>query len=243
MATAMVAAEARLYHHPLGAGTHIITQGFGENKEYYRKNLGLPNGHNGEDYKTVKGQCDYAARDGVVTRAEEDTTGYGWVVYIQHEDGWVTRYAHHASLLVRVGWFVKAGTMIGYCDSTGFSTGNHLHFEIRNKKNVAVDPHPLIIEYGNEQFIPAPIDNHTEEVEVTLPTKFAYTIDSPRIRFGPGRDYGFNQSMPSGVVVGIYEVAEITSDEVWVRISAHGQPELWLAMRYKDQGELLKWIP
>ena len=58
--------------------------------------------------------------------------GYGNAVFINHGGGVQTRYAHMiTSPVVGYGQWVNAGQLIGYVGSTGFSTGNHLHFETR----------------------------------------------------------------------------------------------------------------
>ena len=75
-----------------------------------------------------------AVAGGVVTHSGEHY-GYGKLVEINHGDGYVTRYGHHQSLLVKVGDVVKKGEQIGFMGSTGRSTGPHVHFEvIRNGK-------------------------------------------------------------------------------------------------------------
>lgn len=71
-----------------------------------------------------------AAHDGVIS----STTGhwsYGNVVMVDNGDGVTTLYAHMSSIAVGVGQSVKQGDVIGYVGSTGNSTGNHLHFEVR----------------------------------------------------------------------------------------------------------------
>lgn len=67
--------------------------------------------------------------------------GYGRVVKVQHGDGTVTVYAHCRSLEVKRGAPVKAGQVIATVNSTGRSTGNHLHFEVQ-RGGRAVDPRP-----------------------------------------------------------------------------------------------------
>ncbi|OGS34712.1 MAG: hypothetical protein A2474_03800 [Elusimicrobia bacterium RIFOXYC2_FULL_34_12] len=65
--------------------------------------------------------------------------GYGKVVTILHKNGFSTRYAHLRLCTVKNNQYVKAGSIIGRVGSTGFSTGPHLHFEVR-KYGRAVDP-------------------------------------------------------------------------------------------------------
>ena len=61
--------------------------------------------------------------------------GYGNYIVIQHDNGTKTVYAHLSSNLVKRGWKVVQGQVIGYMGSTGRSTGTHLHFEIRGAVN------------------------------------------------------------------------------------------------------------
>ena len=82
------------------------------------------------DFKTFS----YAANDGVVIYSGW-RNGYGYTVELRHEDGIVTRYAHHSKLFVKVGDVVKAGDRLAQTGTTGHSTGTHLHFEvIKDKK-------------------------------------------------------------------------------------------------------------
>lgn len=66
-------------------------------------------------------------------------SGYGNVVYIDHGDGYQTRYAHAEALHVKKGDRVNAGHIIGKVGSTGRSSGPHLHFEIR-KNGIPINP-------------------------------------------------------------------------------------------------------
>lgn len=87
----------------------------------------------------VDGDPVHVAADGEVTRAEWSTGGYGWVVYVRHEGGYQTRYAHLSRLLTREGKIVKLGDVVGLMGNTGDSTGTHLHFELR-KNGRPIDP-------------------------------------------------------------------------------------------------------
>ena len=76
----------------------------------------------------------YASNDGTVLKAESHSS-YGYYVLIDHGQGRSTLYAHCSSLATVAGQTVSKGQVIGYVGSTGFSTGNHLHFEFRINGN------------------------------------------------------------------------------------------------------------
>ncbi len=87
--------------------------------------------HQGMDIAGVpRGTSTMAAADGVVTAANYDSYGLGYHVIIDHENGYVTIYAHHDSLDVTPGQRVVQGQRLGGMGNTGFSTGPHLHFEV-----------------------------------------------------------------------------------------------------------------
>lgn len=92
--------------------------------------------HAGIDYAAPRGTAIYAADDGKVLTSGW-INGYGYTVSVNHGSGYVTMYAHCSSLLVSAGQNVKRGQTIAKVGSTGNSTGNHLHFEVRvNGKTV-----------------------------------------------------------------------------------------------------------
>ena len=91
--------------------------------------------HRGVDICAPAGTPIYASAGGTVTKAGYNKagagTGYGYSVIINHGGGYSSVYAHCLSLTVSAGQTVKQGQLIGYLGSTGRSTGNHCHFEIR----------------------------------------------------------------------------------------------------------------
>lgn len=87
--------------------------------------------HKGLDIAARNGSPIYAAADGTVSYAQFNNGGYGNLVIIDHGNGVQTYYAHCSQLNVSKGQTVTAGTCIAAVGSTGSSTGNHLHFEIR----------------------------------------------------------------------------------------------------------------
>jgi murein DD-endopeptidase MepM/ murein hydrolase activator NlpD len=74
--------------------------------------------------------------DGVVVRSE-NSGNYGWLVEVDHGDGYSTLYSHNNQNYVRAGDTVMKGQSIAEIGSTGRSTGTHLHFEVMKKgKNI-----------------------------------------------------------------------------------------------------------
>ncbi|MDD6279424.1 MAG: peptidoglycan DD-metalloendopeptidase family protein [Oscillospiraceae bacterium] len=87
--------------------------------------------HKGLDIAAPGGSDIYAAGDGVVVSAGWNSGGYGYFVMIDHLDGYQTVYAHCSGLYVSEGQNVTRGQLIAAIGSTGDSTGNHCHFEVR----------------------------------------------------------------------------------------------------------------
>lgn len=91
--------------------------------------------HKGVDICAAAGTPIYASAGGTVTKAGYNKagagTGYGYSIIISHGNGYTTVYAHCLSLVVHSGQTVKQGQLIGYVGSTGRSSGNHCHFEVR----------------------------------------------------------------------------------------------------------------
>ena len=84
----------------------------------------------------------YAYKAGTVIYAKWQNS-YGYIVKIQHSGGIITYYAHLSAFNVKEGDTVSAGQKIAEMGSTGWSTGPHLHFEIR-VNNVPINPYPYI---------------------------------------------------------------------------------------------------
>ena len=80
-----------------------------------------------------------AAESGVVAYAGNEVRGFGNMLLIKHDGGWVTAYAHNDALLVERGDRVQRGQVIARVGSTGSVDQPQLHFEIRKGKK-AVDP-------------------------------------------------------------------------------------------------------
>jgi murein DD-endopeptidase MepM/ murein hydrolase activator NlpD len=90
--------------------------------------------HVGLDIGLMTGDPVYAADGGIIAFAGwSKGGGYGNLVVVDHLNGWTTRYAHLSKVKVNCSQQVGAGDLIGLGGSTGWSTGPHLHFEIRLK--------------------------------------------------------------------------------------------------------------
>lgn len=101
--------------------------------------------HNGLDISgsDVYGADIVASDGGTVILAQEDNSGYGRYVIIDHENGYQTLYGHCSKLCVSVGDKVSSGQKIAEVGSTGYSTGPHLHFEVIDN-GTKVDPYPFL---------------------------------------------------------------------------------------------------
>jgi len=95
--------------------------------------------NDGIDLSVPEGTSVKAAEDGVVAYAGNELKGYGNLVLVRHQNGYVTAYAHASELMVKHGDQVKRGQIIARSGKTGNVTAPELHFEIRRGK-VPVDP-------------------------------------------------------------------------------------------------------
>ncbi len=133
----------------------VMTQAFGVNAQIYHR-FGLP-GHEGVDMRALTNTNIYAAFEGVVYEVFRDAKlhAYGIHVRLRHRDGYKTVYAHLAKPLVRLGDQVQGGQLIGKANSTGASTGAHLHLTLKRDGATArgetnypkdiIDPTPYLV--------------------------------------------------------------------------------------------------
>jgi murein DD-endopeptidase MepM/ murein hydrolase activator NlpD len=117
-----------------------FTSGFGVRSDPFRRASAM---HPGIDLAGDHGDPIYATADGTVLRAGWNSGGYGNLVEIDHGRGITTRYGHMSAILVRSGQHVTRGQQIGRMGSTGRSTGDHLHYEVRIDGR-AVNPIPFM---------------------------------------------------------------------------------------------------
>ena len=108
-----------------------ITSGFGYRADPFS---GEQKFHGGIDIGAAQGTPILASAEGIVTVANGTDPwggGYGYYVMISHGNGLETLYGHCSAICVTSGQAVQRGEVIAYVGSTGNSTGNHLHFEVR----------------------------------------------------------------------------------------------------------------
>lgn len=109
--------------------------------------------HSGMDIGAPMGSYAIAANDGIVTKSTYSNS-YGNMIMIDHGGGVSTLYAHGSELIAQVGDVVSRGDVIMKVGSTGWSTGPHLHFEIRINGQT-IDPYPYVtntsLNLGNNQ--------------------------------------------------------------------------------------------
>jgi LysM repeat protein len=98
--------------------------------------------HHGVDIAAPYGRSIVAARSGKVVFSGWKG-GYGYTIVLSHGDGVTTLYGHASRLIVGYGEWVEAGTVIARVGSTGYSTGNHCHFEVR-VNGVSVNPRDVL---------------------------------------------------------------------------------------------------
>ena len=141
-----------IINHVLKNQNEKITSNYG-NRSFYIQDRLVSDFHKGIDLidKNEKNDHIIAFEDGVVIETRDSVEGYdatksaGNYVYIKHDNNYTTRYLHMklGSVRVKKGDKVKKGSIIGYTGATGYVTGTHVHFEIRNN-NIAEDPLPYL---------------------------------------------------------------------------------------------------
>lgn len=121
----------------------IVSSGYGYRGD---PSTGYSTFHYGLDFQAPRGTTIYAAGSGTVTYAGWEGS-YGYLVVINHGNGYVTMYAHCSSINVYVGQEIVKGEAIAGVGSTGRSTGNHLHFSILYNGNF-VNPKTVLSVYN-----------------------------------------------------------------------------------------------
>jgi murein DD-endopeptidase MepM/ murein hydrolase activator NlpD len=206
-----------------------ITQLFGENPDFYKK-WGFP-GHNGIDYGIPNGTPVNAAAAGTVAAVSFENGGYGNYVKLSHVDGsktYYTYYAHLASAAVSAGQKVKAGTVVGYSNNTGASTGPHLHFGLKiDGQNPTfkgyVDPMPYF-STDDSTDTGEPLSDIPDAV--ALPSlSFEVTAEVLNVRNGPGVEFSIVGQLQKGKKI---TGKRLQSKSVWVEY----EPGKWCALAF-----------
>ncbi len=114
-----------------------ISQSYG--KTSFSKKAYASGKHNGVDFAGPYGTSIYAAAEGkVIGTGNLGKYAYGRWIAIDHDNGMITLYGHLSSVGVSKGQKVSKGEQIGKMGSTGYSTGNHLHFTVFSEKSYDV---------------------------------------------------------------------------------------------------------
>ena len=133
--------ELRRDVHPQGrpVASGFISSFFGERVDPF---TGYTAFHAGLDFAAEAGSDVLSVATGIVTWAGE-RLGYGYLVEVDHGNGYLTRYAHNSKVLVKPGDTVQKGQALALIGSTGHSTGPHVHFEVL-RNGSPVDPMAFI---------------------------------------------------------------------------------------------------
>ncbi|MCP9902493.1 peptidoglycan DD-metalloendopeptidase family protein [Cyanobium sp. Cruz CV11-17] len=174
---------ASLWTRPIGAAT--ITQTFDTISFDYNKD-GVINEfdkHKAIDFAAPLGSPIYASRSGTVQLFPDNGGAYGNRVVINHGDGFSSVYAHLSKFSVPSGSSVLQGQKIGEVGSTGFSTGNHLHFEILSG-STKLDPLPLVNGTTPPIVAPPPSTDNRVVLPIFEPAYYLATYADVRNAYG-----------------------------------------------------------
>lgn len=123
---------------PLEKGNYFYTSGFGLRFHPIQK---TQKNHTGVDLAAAKGTKVYSTASGTVIKTVKSNSGYGYYIIIKHRFGFQTLYGHLSKILVLEGQSIKQNQLIATVGSSGASTGNHLHYEIK-KNSKKINPIP-----------------------------------------------------------------------------------------------------
>jgi murein DD-endopeptidase MepM/ murein hydrolase activator NlpD len=167
--------------------TWRITSRFGD-QEWFRKSP-----HSGYDFAMNEGQKLYSIRDGVIKIRDFGNTNAGKTVYVEWEDGKTAIYGHLSKFAenLKDGDIVQKGQLLGYAGSTGHSTGNHLHFGVK-ENGVFIDPSPYIQDIQNMDKLVA-----VEKTEPVIDTSFSI-LDM--LKTDEGTITNFIKMLTSGII-------------------------------------------
>ena len=186
--------------HVLKNSNEKITSLYGS-RTFMMRGKKVSDFHKGIDLIDAKNKSDYviAFEDGVVISSRDEVKGYdekkssGNYVYLNHDNNYQTRYFHMAygTVMVKEGDRVKKGDILGYTGATGWVTGTHVHFEIK-ENGINQDPLPYL--EGKKQILKDKV--YLGKLQVANENVNQITIsalnDSLRVRDNPnGNILGF----------------------------------------------------
>ncbi len=106
----------------------------------YQLSQGYSGFHPGIDLSAPLEYPVKAINDGIVESIIVTNWGYGRHIIVRHDSGYVSLYAHLAKVLVSSGDTVSQGQVIGMVGVSGWSTGSHLHLEVRTYQGESINP-------------------------------------------------------------------------------------------------------
>jgi len=174
---------------------------------------------------------DILAVDNATVYSVEKQPKGGNVIYLKHNDGKCSCYAHLSKTLVSKGDKVTLGQVIGKMGNSGVTTGPHLHFGLFTNvsvryKNSTLDPFGYLEVYDNQEVVEktqnkygSKIKKHTSSYEV----KYVIATDGLNVRKGPGTSYAKIKVLSYGTMVNVYE-----TQNGWCRIGT----DQWVAGNY-----------
>jgi hypothetical protein len=227
--------------YPVPANS-IVTQTFAEH-ERRREVNGWTNYNGGIDWGIPTGTSIKAAQVGTVTVVRNDATGYGTHLRIEHTEGnvkYTTIYGHLMKCNMEVGDVVNAGDVIGKSDSTGNSTGPHLHFELR-KGTQPIDPAPLLVKTvaalaSEESEEEEPQDMGVEPAQFPGLPKARVLVATLNIRSGPSVNDRIVGTLILDEKVEVLRKVE-QENSIWLQIGY----QQYIAMKFEG-GILARWI-
>lgn len=172
------------YRQPF-KGSYPITQYFGEK-------ITNKNGHTGVDYGCPIGTPILASNSGLVFFTGWKDGGYGYCIYIKHDDGYVTIYEHLLKdIPVTMSQRVLQGQVIAFSGNSGNSTGPHLHFEMRDENGKAIDPTPKMMSATDiEKTQLKDADKLPEYIQVVAPSGARRFNEDWSFPYPPAFNYG-----------------------------------------------------
>ena len=229
-----------------GVTTYRVTSPFGMR----RLTIGgktIDNMHNGIDL-TPKSDIIAIARGKVIKVVEnikesqtpeiiaKAQTGlyYGNVVYLQHNNGQVTRYAHlqYGSVKVKLGQIVDKGQVLAHMGTTGYSTGIHLHFEVlENGKRV--DPAPYLT--GQKT-----VSDFNEEILINRDGVTTLTVNTTSLRLRDKPNGAIITTLTPGAILPYLGKTGVHSGYEWAEVLFEGKvgycalDKSWNTISYKE---------